>query len=82
MALVLMNVDTRARGRGLLDSLRSIEEVKEAYSVFGVYDIVVKVEADDRKRIEEIIVWKIRKFDGVRQTITMWVYAGFDKKVE
>lgn len=81
IALVLLNVDPTTE-RELLDRLKSIEEVKEAYSVFGVYDYVVKMESEERKRVEDIIVWEIRKLDGVRQTITMWVYEGFNKKEE
>ncbi|MFB0543610.1 MAG: Lrp/AsnC family transcriptional regulator [Candidatus Bathyarchaeia archaeon] len=79
MAFVLINVEIGGEGEVLKD-LRQIEEVREAYTLFGVYDIVAKVEAEDRKRVEEIIIWKIRKFDRVRQTITNWVHSGFDKR--
>jgi|GEM_PF-444469 len=78
MAFVLINVEMDG-GKEVLENLKRIEEVKEAYSLFGVYDVIAKVEAEDRQRIEEIIVWKIRKFDKVRQTITSWVHAGFNR---
>jgi DNA-binding Lrp family transcriptional regulator len=78
MAFVLINCEIGGE-QEVLNSLRQIEEVKEAHMLFGVYDIIAKVESDDRKRIEEIIVWKIRKFDKVRQTITNWVHQGFVK---
>jgi DNA-binding Lrp family transcriptional regulator len=79
MAFVLINVEIGGETE-VMESLKTIEEVKEAYTLFGVYDIVVKVEADERRRVEEIIVWKIRKFDKVRQTITNWVHQGYDKE--
>ena len=79
MAFVLINVEIGGEEE-VLNNLRQIEEVKEAYLLFGVYDIIVKVEAEDRKRVEEIIVWKIRKFDKVRQTITNWVHMGFNNR--
>jgi len=78
MAFVLINVEIGGETE-VLDGLRQIEEVKEAYTLFGVYDIIAKVEAEERRRVEEIIVWKIRKFDKVRQTITNWVHEGFEK---
>ena len=79
MAFVLINVEIGGEEE-VLNNLRKIEEVKEAYMLFGVYDIIVKVEAENRRRVEEIIIWKIRKFDKVRQTITNWVHSGFDKR--
>ncbi|MCD6263321.1 Lrp/AsnC ligand binding domain-containing protein [Candidatus Bathyarchaeota archaeon] len=81
MVFVLINVEIGGEEE-VMKNLRQIEEVKEAYLLFGVYDIIVKVEAEDRQRVEEIIIWKIRKFDKVRQTITNWVHTGFDKREE
>jgi len=77
-AFVLMNVEIGGETE-TLNALKQIEEVKEAHTLFGVYDIVVKVEAEDRRRVEEIVIWKIRKLDKVRQTITNWVHQGFEK---
>jgi len=81
MAFVLINVEIGGEEE-VMKNLKQIEEVKEAYLLFGVYDIIAKVEAEDRQRVEEIIIWKIRKFDKVRQTITNWVHTGFDKRKE
>ena len=81
MAFVLMNVEIGGETE-VMNSLKQIEEVKEAYVLFGVYDIAVKIEAEDRRRIEEIVVWKIRKFDKVRQTVTNWVHEGFDRNTK
>lgn len=78
-AIVLLNVGD-IDGAKIMEQLRNFKEVKEAYSVFGVYDFALKVEADDRKTLEDLIVWKIRKIEGVRQTITMWVYAGLEQR--
>jgi len=78
IAFVLMNVEIGGEEE-TLNALKQIEEVKEAHTLFGVYDIIVKVEAEDRRRVEEIVIWKIRKLDKVRQTITNWVSQGFVK---
>ena len=78
IAFVLMNVEIGGEEE-TLNALKQIEEVKEAHTLFGVYDIIVKVEAEDRRRVEEFVIWKIRKLDKVRQTITNWVSQGFVK---
>jgi DNA-binding Lrp family transcriptional regulator len=50
--------------------------VKESYLVYGVYDIVAKVEADSMDKLKEIVTWKIRRLDKVRSTLTMIVVEG------
>jgi len=54
----------------VLKRLREIPEVKEAYFMYGVYDIVAKVESDSIDRLKEVITWKVRKLDGIRSTLT------------
>ena len=78
MAFVLINCEIGGEEE-VIKNLREIAEVKEVHGLFGVYDIIAKIESDDRRRIEEIVIWKIRKFDKVRQTITNWVHQGFVK---
>lgn len=70
IAYVLVNVETGAENE-VLDKLALIDEVKEAYFVYGVYDIIVKIEAEDVDKVKEIVTWKIRRLDKVRSTITM-----------
>jgi DNA-binding Lrp family transcriptional regulator len=57
----------------VLKALKNVENVKEAYSVFGVYDVVVKVEADSMDKIKDLITYRIRRLDGVSSTLTMIV---------
>lgn len=44
---------------------------KEVKGTFGVYDIFVKIEANTREEIEEIITKKIRKIKHVLSTTTL-----------
>jgi len=60
----------------VLKELKKIADVKEAYFVYGVYDIVAKVEAETMKELREVIASKIRGIDGVRSTLTMIVIEG------
>ncbi|HYA56153.1 MAG TPA: Lrp/AsnC ligand binding domain-containing protein [Nitrososphaerales archaeon] len=67
-----MNADLGAE-EDLLKKLREIPNVKEVYVVYGVYDIVARVEADTMEKVKETITWHIRRLDKVRSTLTMIV---------
>ncbi len=71
-SFVLINADLGAE-EDLLKDLRNIEFVKEVYMVYGVYDIIVKIEADTLEKVKETITWKIRRLEKVRSTLTMIV---------
>ena len=71
-AFVLINADLGAE-EDLLKKLRDISNVKEVYVVYGVYDIVARVEADTMEKVKETITWNIRRLDKVRSTLTMIV---------
>lgn len=75
MAFVLINADLGAEEQ-LVKELRGIENVKEVYVVYGVYDIVAKISADTMEKVKETITWKIRRLDKVRSTLTMIVVEG------
>ena len=74
-AFVLLNVEIGFMDK-VLKSLRQVESVKEAYSVYGVYDIVAKVEAENMDELKNVITWRIRRLDNVRTTLTMIVIEG------
>ncbi len=69
---MLVNADLGAE-EDLLKKLREIPNVKEVYVVYGVYDIVARVEADTMEKVKETITWHIRRLDKVRSTLTMIV---------
>ena len=60
----------------MLKSLRNLDFVKDVYVVYGVYDIIARVEADTMEKVKETITWKIRRLDRVRSTLTMIVVEG------
>lgn len=70
LAYVLIGVEIGA-GEEVLRELRGMTEVKESYGVYGVYDIIVKVEADDMSSLKDVVSSKIRRIDRVRNTVTM-----------
>lgn len=72
VAFVLVSTEADAM-EDVLGALKSVEEVKEAYSVYGVYDIIVKIEADSMLKLNNAVSYKIRRISKVRSTLTMVV---------
>ncbi|MDH5770899.1 MAG: Lrp/AsnC ligand binding domain-containing protein [Candidatus Bathyarchaeota archaeon] len=72
LAFVLINSEIGGEDE-VLEELKKVKNVKEAHIVYGVYDIVAKVEAESMDKLKSIITWKIRRLDKVRSTLTMIV---------
>lgn len=51
--------------------LSDIPEVKEAHVVYGVYDIITKIQAETMEALKSLITAKIRRLDRIRSTLTM-----------
>ena len=75
LAFVLINAEIGSEDE-VLKEMRKLSNVKESYVVYGVYDVVAKVEADSMDKLKEIVTWKIRRLDRVRSTLTMIVVEG------
>ena len=71
LAYVLVNTEL-GQEKEVLVRLRELPAVRDLYEVYGVYDIVLKVEADSRKAFQQTIN-AIRRVAGVRSTLTMIV---------
>jgi len=73
-AFVLINTEIGAEEE-VLKQIRNLEEVKEAYIVYGIYDLFVEVEAENLEKLKDIISSKIRRLAKVKSTITMIVVS-------
>jgi DNA-binding Lrp family transcriptional regulator len=69
-AYVLINVELGAEEE-LLKTVRAIPGVIEAHRVFGIYDTVLKVQAETTSKLNEVITQRIRRLPRVRSTLTM-----------
>ena len=69
LSYVLMNVELGAEEK-ILKEVRNMPNVKECNRVYGVYDMIAKIEADSMDELKEIISWKIRRLGGIRSTLT------------
>jgi DNA-binding Lrp family transcriptional regulator len=68
-AVVLVNTDV-GKENDIFNKLIEFPEVKEVYMVYGIYDIIVIVEASTMDDLRSLITERIRKLDGVKTTLT------------
>lgn len=71
-AFVLVNAEIGSEDE-VLEELKGTEGVVGAWIVYGVYDIVAKIEANSMDRLKEVITSNIRGLENVRSTLTMIV---------
>jgi DNA-binding Lrp family transcriptional regulator len=71
-AFVLINTETNSVRKVSID-LKKIEAVDKIYIVYGVHDIVARVNADSIEHLRNIITMQIRNVDKVKSTLTMTV---------
>lgn len=72
IAFVLINAEIGGEEE-VLQEIIKVEGVEEAYTVYGVYDIIVKIGAETMDKLKEIVTWNIRRINKVRSTLTMIV---------
>jgi len=72
IAFVLINTEIGSES-DVLKTLKKVDGVVEAYSVYGVYDVIAKIKADSMDKLKEMVTWNIRRLDKVRSTLTMIV---------
>lgn len=74
MADAFVLVSTELGGETeVMKGIKKIDEVKEAHMVYGVYDIIARVEADTMEDLKDIISWKVRRISRIRSTLTMMI---------
>ncbi len=69
-AFVLINVESGSEEE-ILEQIKKIEGVEEAYYSYGVYDIIAKVAAESMEQLREKVTGKIRTIGRVRSTLTL-----------
>ncbi len=67
---VLINCDIGSE-EDVISRLKTIDGVKEVHGTFGAYDIIAKIESDNRETLRDTLTWKIRKLDRIRSTLTL-----------
>lgn len=60
-----------ANEQEVFNKLSKLSEIVEIHPLFGEYDIIAKIEADDFEKLGGIILSKIRSIKGVIDTKTL-----------
>jgi len=74
-AFVLINTEAGLE-QEVVNHLKTMKNVKEAHTVYGVYDAIAFVEAEKIDELKNIVSYELRKINGVRSTVTMMVAEG------
>ena len=69
-AFILVNSDVGSEAELQLE-MKSVEGVVAVYPVYGLFDLVVEVEAESDQKLKEIVFSKIRPLKRVKSTITL-----------
>jgi len=73
-AFVMINTDLGTE-TVLQSELKKVEGIVGAYQVFGIYDMVVVVEAESEEELKDIIFSRIRTLKYLRSTLTLNVVS-------
>ena len=69
-AYVLINVESGSEDY-VLQELKTVEGVEEAYFSYGVYDLITKIKADTMDNLKDMVTRRIRTLRKVRSTLTL-----------
>lgn len=69
-AYVLFNVESNSEDQVLKD-VRALAGVLEACVVYGVYDLVAKIEAASMTELKELVIHRLRMITNVKTTLTL-----------
>ena len=72
-AFILINTEIGFENE-VLSYLRKVKGVEEVYMLYGIYDIIAEVKAENVEDIWAIII-KIRKMQNILSTVTLQVVS-------
>ncbi len=71
-AVVLLNTEIDAP-KDVLDNVKQVQGVEEAHSLYGVYDLLVKVKANSVDEIKNITKTRIKQVPGITSSLTLMI---------
>jgi DNA-binding Lrp family transcriptional regulator len=73
LAFILINTEVGTEDK-VIRELRKIRGIIEVHTLYGMHDIIVKVEIEDQPdKLKDDIIWKIRRINEVQCTTTLLV---------
>jgi len=74
-AYVVAKVEA-GKDKEVLNETKKIPGVKQAVPTYGVYDLHVEVSFDTMEELDRFIFDKIRKIEGIQETVTLVAFRG------
>jgi len=74
VGFVLLNCDLGAE-EYILDELKQVTQIKNAYVTFGAYDIIAEIHAQTQDEFEKTVSMNIRRLTRVVSTMTLNVVS-------
>lgn len=68
-AFVLINCTLGSEAK-VMEQLSDLNYIEKAYRVYGVYDIMAKVKANDKEDLQRKVLL-IRRLDEIKSTLTL-----------
>ena len=69
-AFILINTELGSE-TNVVNDLKKIRGVEEAFKLYGTYGIIAKVKADTIDKLREILTQNIRRLSAIRSTLTL-----------
>tara|TARA_B100000745_G_scaffold288542_1_gene226049 strand:+ start:459 stop:698 length:240 start_codon:yes stop_codon:yes gene_type:complete len=70
IGFVLLNCDLGAE-EYIVDELKQIPQIKNAYVTFGAYDIIAEIHAINQEEFEKTVSMSVRRLSRVVSTMTL-----------
>ncbi|XES77263.1 MAG: Lrp/AsnC ligand binding domain-containing protein [Candidatus Bathyarchaeia archaeon] len=77
-AIVLVNTEVGEESK-VLERIKKIEGVEEAHTLWGVYDLMVKIKANSIDKLKETIKSHLRRMDNVNALLTLMIVEATHK---
>ena len=75
LAYLLINCE-HGEEQGIIEELKELPEIVEAYQTADAYDLIAKINAATIDKLKETISWRIRTTDKIKSTITLIAIEG------
>ena len=69
-AYVLLTVSSGFED-AVLNDAKKTGGIEQAFVSYGVYDLIVKVTANTKAELKELVTYKLRKIENVTSTLTL-----------
>ncbi len=64
----------------LVNNVLFLDEVAEAYSIAGPWDMIIKIESEKFENVAKVVTEKILQLEGIRETLTLMAFkSGVNK---